>query len=98
MIKVSLQEAKEHLRIDHDLMDAELTLKITAATSRVIHHCQGTDFTQLSSEDETLIKAAILNLIGFMDRIRAEEETSDKSYLPPSVQMLLMPFRHLGIA
>lgn len=98
MIKISLEEAKDHLRIDHDLFDAELSLKITAATARVKAHCQGTDLDKLSSEQETLIKAAILNLIGFMDRIRAEEERGDKDYLPPSVHMLLMPFRIPGVA
>lgn len=97
MIKVTLEEAKDHLRIDHDLFDAELSLKIMAATARVEAHCQGTDFNTLTPSQESLIKAAILNLVGVMDRIRAEEERGDKDYLPPSVHMLLMPFRLLEI-
>lgn len=98
MIKLDLQEVKDHLRIDHDIFDQDLKLKMHAAQARVIAHCQGTDFTQLTPEQETLIKAAIFNLIGYMDRVRAAEEGGDRGYLPPSVHLLLMPFRALGVA
>ncbi|VGQ11734.1 hypothetical protein SB5439_04989 [Klebsiella variicola] len=97
MITVSLDEVKNHLRIDHDIFDNDLTLKLQAAEARVLAHCQGTDFNKLNDQEILLIKAAMLNLIGFMDRVRAGEERDDKNYLPPSVHQLLMPFRTPGI-
>lgn len=98
MITIDLQEVKDHLRIDHDIFDADLSLKMVAAQARIVSHCQGTDFSKLSPEEETLVKAAILNLIGYMDRVRNGEESFDRNYLPPFVHQLLMPLRSPGIA
>lgn len=98
MLTITLQEVKDHLRIDHDIFDQDLQLKINAALYRVQAHCQGTDFSKLTTEQEYLIKAAVFNLVGYLDRIRAAEEVTDRGYLPPSVHLLLAPFRELGIA
>lgn len=97
MNPLTLEEVKHHLRIDHDEFDQDLSLKLIAAEARVKAHCQGTDFNKLSKSEEQLVKAAMLNLIGYLDRIRTGEESYDKDYLPPSVHFLLMPFRVQGI-
>lgn len=98
MIALTLKEVKEHLRIDHDIFDGDLSLKMMAAEARILTHCQGTDFGKLNDTEIQLVKAAMLNLIGYMDRIRAGEESGDMNYLPPSVHQLLTPFRTQGIA
>lgn len=97
---VTLEEAKAHLRIDQDIMDADITLKLQAAEGLVRRHCEGTDFSDLADFDLSLIKAAILMLLGHLDRIRADEEVqpNDRFWMPPAVHQLLMPFRQPGVA
>lgn len=97
---VELNEAKEHLRIDHDFMDADIILKVQAAHARVLHHLNGVEVDKLGETESALIKAAVLNVLGYLDRVRAEEiaETQDRFWLPPSAHSLLIPLRNLGIA
>lgn len=93
MIIPTLQEAKDHLRIDHDLMDADIQIKLEAAAARIAYHLQGFNYDKAKPGDEALITAAVLNLVGYLDRIRAGEEPADGNYLPPSVSLLLTPLR-----
>ncbi|MCS5452501.1 head-tail connector protein [Enterobacter huaxiensis] len=90
---IKLEEAKAHLRIDHDFMDDDLQIKLDAATARIALHLQGVDFEKLKPMEEAIVKAAILNLVGYLDRIRAGEEAADGNYLPPSINFLLLPLR-----
>lgn len=96
---VTLAQAKEHLRIDQDLMDNDITLKLVAAEARVRRHIVGTDFATLEEMDLELIKAAILVMVGTLDMERASETTSgsDRDWLPAQVHQLLKPFRTPGI-
>ena len=102
MIKtlVTLQEAKDHLRIDFDSMDQDVALKLAAAESRVLFHLNGASVRTLRDEELALVRAAILNVLGYLDRVRAEEitETQDRFWIPPSAHSLLIPLRNLGIA
>lgn len=96
---VTMAEAKEHLRIDQDIMDDDISLKLMAAEARVRKHCQGTDIDTLDEMDLQLIKAAILILLGTLDMQRASENTQpgDRFWLPAQVHQLLMPFRQPGV-
>ena len=74
---VTLQEVKSHLRIDHDFDDADLQLKINAATAAVFDHVkswverfQGDETKLKQSPDFYRVKDAILILIGIIDRDR----------------------------
>lgn len=96
---VTLAQAKEHLRIDQDIMDADITLKLIAAEARVRRHIVGTEISALEEMDLELIKAAILVLLGTLDMQRASENTSgsDRDWLPAQVHQLLKPFRTPGV-
>ncbi len=51
---VTLQEVKSHLRIDHDFDDADLQLKINAATAAVLDHVKS--WVERFQGDETKLK------------------------------------------
>lgn len=97
---VTLAEAKAHLRIDQDIMDDDIKLKLLAAEGRVRRHCEGTDIDGLDEMDQMIVKAAILMLVGYLDRIRANEDVApdDRFWLPAGVSQLLVPFRQPGVA
>lgn len=94
---ITLEEAKEHLRIDHNGMDTDVMLKMKAAEARILLHLQGIDPSTLDDGQIALVKAAILNLLGYLDRVRAEEEIADRFWLPSSVHLLLIPLRNLSM-
>lgn len=92
---VTLEQAKAHLRIDHDSLDADIKLKLAGAEARILHHLDGLDLNKLKPDEIAIIRAAVLNLVGWLDRIRANEEATgdERFWLPATVHQLLMPLR-----
>lgn len=83
MMLVSLQQAKDHLRMDHDDDDNDITLKVHAASGAVVNYLKsGADsFLDSSGEPETdssgdpvgvpfEVQAAVLIMLGelYMNR------------------------------
>lgn len=100
---VTLAEAKDHLRYDHDAFDTDLTAKLLAAEVRVRKHCDTLDFSDLDALDpldKMLVKAAILMMVGYLDRIRNGEEvqSQDRFWLPAAVHQLLVPYHTPAVA
>jgi hypothetical protein len=86
---VSLQQAKDHLRVDSSDEDNDLTLKIHAASAAVLNYIRnGADvFTDsagepiLDSNDNPIgipyeIQAATLLMIGYLNRLRDENDNT----------------------
>jgi hypothetical protein len=105
---VSLQQAKDHLRVDSSDEDNDLTLKIHAASAAVLNYIRnGADlFTDsagepiLDSNDAPIgipyeIMAATLLMLGYLYTNR--DADPDKAYghgmLPNDVTALLYPHR-----
>lgn len=108
---VTLDQASEHLRRDTTDDDADLTLKIEAASKAVITFLKsGATFLD-SQGDVPLdssgipvvpedIKAATLVLIGILYRDRDGQEMDKwkQGYLPFTVTALLYPYRDPALA
>ncbi|RCX01891.1 MULTISPECIES: head-tail connector protein [Kosakonia] len=99
---VTIDQAKEHLRIDGDAGDADLTLKIQAGSAAILAYVQGSRDLIVGSgnvliEGEPLrrTQTALLMLLGWLDRNRGgeEEEKLKQGELPFSVTMLIYDLR-----
>lgn len=104
---VTLEEVKEHLRVDGDADDAEFTMMIQAGSAALLSWIQGSR-SRVVAEDGTLIegealsrlRVALLVLIGWLDRNRdgIDEEKLQQGYLPFSVTMLIYDLRRPTVA
>ena len=99
---VTVEQAKDHLRIDDDAGDADLTLKIQAGSAAILAYVQGSRGLIVDSasgliEGEPLrrTQTALLVLLGWMDRNRGgeDEEKLQQGELPFSVTMLIYDLR-----
>lgn len=106
---VTLDEAKAHLRVTHDLEDEDITLRIEAASESVISYIKDAslDFVDSSGViilDESgvstvpkRVKMATLLLLGAFYRHRGEDggqaANFQMGFLPPAVTALLYPLR-----
>ena len=103
---VSLQQAKDHLRVDSSAEDNHITLLIRGASASVIQCIRsGTDVFTDSAGDVIVdsagdpqeipenIQIATLLLIGYLYRWRDENKDFDRGYLPQPVTALLTPYR-----
>lgn len=97
---VTLQEASDHLRRNSDDGDdADLTLKIAAASDAVAQYLE---WTAVPDPVPSVVKAATLNLVGEMYRERDGDMSGPNTwgygYLPIGVVALLYPLRKPAIA
>ncbi|HAP81243.1 head-tail connector protein [Atlantibacter hermannii] len=99
---VTLDQAKEHLKIDDDAGDADLTLKIQAGSAAILAYVQGSRDLIVSRDDKVIegeplrrTQTALLMLLGWLDRNRGgeEEEKLKHGDLPLSVTMLIYDLR-----
>jgi len=102
---VSLQEAKEHLRVDTDAEDDDITLKIQAASNIILDYLKKTEDDYEPGLYGTIltptsVKMACLILVGILYRDRDGEETKNwnQGYLPFSVTALIYPLRDPSLA
>lgn len=99
---VTLEQAKDHLRIDADAGDDDLKLKIQAGSAAILAYVQGSR-EQIVAGNGALIEGeplrrtqtALLMLLGWLDRNRGgeEEEKLQQGELPFSVTMLIYDLR-----
>ena len=105
---VSLQQGKDHLRVDNSDEDNDLTLKIQAASAAVLNYIRNgadifTDSTGeplLDSNDAPIgipyeVQAATLLMLGYLykDRDADPDKAYELGYLPKPVMALLYPHR-----
>lgn len=107
---VTLEEAKAHLRVDHDLDDSTIEIYINGSSESVINYLDGAS-PYLLDEDgkETtkvkyVVKAATLIMVGeFYKNREANQDGAMPTgfgygYLPYPVVSLLYPLRYPVIA
>lgn len=111
---VSLAQASAHLRRDTAADDADLTLKVYAASAAVMNYIQGpgidgfTDsagdvFVDSNGEPVDVpydVQAATLLLIGYFYKNRDDNPDGafERGYLPAPVCALLTPYRDPSVA
>lgn len=100
---VTLQQAKEHLRVDHDFDDKDIELKISGASSAIISYLKAGAKSFLNETKDTVIedkvpdeiKIATLLLIGMLYKDR-DGENMEKwlhGHLPFQVTALIYHLR-----
>lgn len=99
---VTLDQAKDHLRIDADAGDDDLKLKIQAGSAAILAYVQGSRDRIVDSNGDLIegeplrrTQTALLMLLGWLDRNRGgeEEEKLQQGELPFSVTMLIYDLR-----
>lgn len=110
---VTLAEVKAHVRMDHDLDDADLTLKIQGASEIIVSYLKDGALVFLDSSGDFLaidsngngvvparVKIATLALVGILarDRDGQEMEKWSHGFLPYSVTSLLYDMRDPAVA
>lgn len=97
---VTLQEAKDHLRVDTTAEDADIELKIMGASQVVINYLAlpspfWADQAALELAAPESVKIAVLLLVGILYRDRDGVEMGDWEfgYLPFPVTSLLYHYR-----
>lgn len=109
---VTLQQAKDHLRVTHDLEDADIQLKLNAATQmalgyldRPVYADQAELNAALASGDAgsfplvatDMVRAGILLLLGDLYTNREETVTGTiATQLPTGARACLRPLRRMG--
>lgn len=102
---VSLEQVKEHLRIDHDAEDADLTLKIKAASRMILEYVKRSESDYDEDSDGILevpytMKMACLIMVGILyrDRDGTESDKWQQGFLPFSVTALIYNLRDPSLA
>ena len=102
---VTLQQAKDHLRVDFDAEDSDITLKIHAASGVVIRYLKlpsayFADLPALTTDTPFEIQAAVLIMLGILyrDRDGTEMDKWEHGYLPFPVTSLLYTYRDPALA
>lgn len=90
---VTLQEAKAHLRVEHDAED-NLILAYIEAAERAVEDYTGTDFSDPAPGP---IRAAVLLMVGELYAHR-ERSTDRVIHLNQTYHALLNPYRVLEVS
>lgn len=90
----TLAAAKLHLRVDGTDEDTTIQLYIDAAEAHVNNHCDMGD--QPFTEYPAPVAAAVLLIVGDLYKTR-ESQVDKELYKNRTVEMLLMPYRNLGM-
>ena len=109
---VTLEEAKAHLRVDHDFDDADITLKLRAAEQMAVHFLDRAVFPSQTAMDAAvaadpdlpapmvctfMVRAGILILLGDLFANREEVITGTiATQLPTGARACLLPLRRTG--
>src|SRR5262252_958820 len=107
---VTLEEAKDHLRVSGNRLNADIQAKLDASVAIVYDYLQRRDTVwNAAMEDWTAdtvplsIKQAILIQLGELDRRRGDDANqdtpqADRDYLSPTVMALLQRHRDPALA
>lgn len=88
MSLLTLEEAKLHLRYEHNADDAEIQSLVDAAETAIRKHVDASKYTETNAS----LKQAAKLLIGYWDENRSAEADGNW-YLPSAVLAILTPYR-----
>ncbi len=101
----TLDEVKQHLRIDESDADGDLTLKLEAASERIALHLNGVSpflpvVEGAAAQVRPIVRAAVLLLVGYLYRYPSgdEKKAFDDGRLPAPITALLAPLRRRVLA
>lgn len=107
MMFVTLDQANQHLRIDDDADDSDVTLKVHAASGAVRNYLKSsadvyfdTDGAVIPSKVPFEVQAATLLMLGYLYKQRDEDSGHEfeEGKLPRPVTALLYPLRDPALA
>lgn len=112
MMLVTLEQAKQHLRVDYTQEDEHITLLVHAASGAAMNYLEeGAPFLDSNEEPEMdsngdivgveyAIQAAVLLMVGYLYRLRDNNEGNEYTYgyLPFPVVSLLYPYRRPALS
>lgn len=112
MMLVTLEQAKDHLRVDYDFEDNIITTYVQAASAAVLAYLKisGDDYFDssgdliLDSSGESIVpyqaESATLMMTDYLYRLRGDNEDNayDRGYLPKPVTAILYPLRDPALA
>ena len=88
---ITLEQAKLHLRVDHDAEDALIQSLIDASIAAVADYLE-TDVTTLTADMPTPVEAAVLLQVA--DLYENREAQAERAYYKnPTFERLLNPYR-----
>lgn len=99
---VTLEEAKEHLRVDHDADDSDIQLKIAGVSAVILDYLKDAadkiiddNGQPIESTELYRVKIAVLLLLGILYKDRDGELMSQwrLGFLPDSVTALIYSLR-----
>lgn len=88
MSLLTLEEAKLHLRYEHNADDAEIQSLVDAAETVIKKHVDASKYNETNAS----LKQAAKLLIGYWDENRSAEADGNW-YLPSAVLAILTPYR-----
>ncbi len=91
---LTLEEAKEHLRVDDDTQDSLITTYADAAVLACLNHC---DLKLVPQGAEPVFKAAALLALGGLFNVREDVVVGQAVALNPASAALLNPYRIIRI-
>lgn len=107
-LPVTLQQAKDHLRVDTDADDSDISLKLLSAQAAVLNYLKVDSLDALAIGDPAVIPgnvdgavtASTLLLLGYFYRNRDTDidKEWEQGYLPRPVTALLYPLRDPALA
>lgn len=96
----TLAQAQAHLRLSSegspDAFEDDVDLKLTQAEAMVLTYLKGSAPT--SSDEESMVQAATLKVLGNLWRFRGDEEKPSGAGLTPDVMLMLGPLRDPSLA
>lgn len=112
MMLVRLDQAKDHLRVDHNFEDYLITTYIHAASGAVLNYLKSDGSEYLDSSGDVIfdssgksivpseIVAATLIMTDYLYRLRGDNQDGayERGYLPMPITALLYPLRDPAIA
>lgn len=107
MMFITLQDATQHLRVDDDADDSDITLKVHAASGAVRNYLKSAADAYFDADGAVIaakvpfeVQAATLLMLGYLYKQRDEDSGHEfeEGKLPRPVTALLYPLRDPAFA
>lgn len=96
---ISLEQAKAHLRVDHDDDDILIQLYMDGAHARALDYCNRCDWPE-GDRSRSAFRAAVLLILGDLYAFRETAQVgsvSSEIRMNPAASALIDPYRNLRV-